>query len=246
MGIVAIERDLVPGICDSKKLLDSTRRVLEEMIKKKAAFWHVAQRSHVEIDAKGLEICWAECIKECYDAAQKAIPGIEVQADFHPWHDAEKLKDYVKGVKFIREGDDEVLEIGAGSILAKCAQVDWMREAHLKYPAWGFAAHKGYGVPDHWNRIKIHGLSEIHRRTIADKPPKNLIKEERPYDREQALALLNEMQPILKKDWVGQWERQFLSSTFTQVLGGSPLSARQMFFLVRTAARMRHEAKKHQ
>ncbi len=61
------------------------------------------------------------------------------------------------------EGDALSYSIGAASILAKVTRDRLMRELDQQFPQYGFAAHKGYGTPDHLAAIEKHGPCAIHR-----------------------------------------------------------------------------------
>ena len=41
-----------------------------------------------------------------------------------------------------------------------------MTEAAAQYPAYGFDRHKGYGTRLHYQLLREHGPSPIHRRTF--------------------------------------------------------------------------------
>lgn len=64
-------------------------------------------------------------------------------------------------------GDRRCLSIAAASILAKVARDRWMSEvADLRYPEYGFARHKGYGTPQHWEALRHYGPCALHRRSF--------------------------------------------------------------------------------
>jgi ribonuclease HII len=60
-------------------------------------------------------------------------------------------------------GDGRVRSIAAASIIAKVARDTLLREAHLRWPAYGFDHHKGYMTPEHVRALRAHGLSPFHR-----------------------------------------------------------------------------------
>jgi len=68
--------------------------------------------------------------------------------------------------KIIR-GEDASLSIAAASIVAKVIRDRIMVELDAKYPEYGFARHKGYGTPEHLERLRRHGPSPVHRRSFA-------------------------------------------------------------------------------
>ena len=63
----------------------------------------------------------------------------------------------------IVKGDALSLSIGAASILAKVARDNFMAQADLDYPGYGFARHKGYGVPEHMAALAKLGPCPLHR-----------------------------------------------------------------------------------
>ena len=68
--------------------------------------------------------------------------------------------------KAIIGGDKFVKSISAASIVAKVTRDRIMRDAHQKYPEYGFLKHKGYGTKMHLEAIREHGICEIHRKSF--------------------------------------------------------------------------------
>ena len=77
----------------------------------------------------------------------------------------------VKTLRFpqtpIVKGDSRSYSIAAASVLAKVTRDRAMEEFHARWPAYGFAEHKGYGTPQHLAAIAAHGPCPIHRRSFA-------------------------------------------------------------------------------
>ncbi len=65
------------------------------------------------------------------------------------------------------KGDARSYSIAAASVLAKVTRDRLMVEFDRVYPAYGFAEHKGYATPQHYDAIEKHGPCPIHRRTFA-------------------------------------------------------------------------------
>ena len=61
------------------------------------------------------------------------------------------------------KGDGINFTIAAASIIAKTERDRMMETLDLEYPGYGFAAHKGYGTPEHRDALKRLGPSCIHR-----------------------------------------------------------------------------------
>ena len=57
--------------------------------------------------------------------------------------------------------------ISAASIIAKVTRDRLLAQLHEEFPCYGFAAHKGYGTPEHLQALKVHGACVHHRRFFA-------------------------------------------------------------------------------
>ena len=77
----------------------------------------------------------------------------------------------VKTLRFpqtpIVKGDSRSYSIAAASVLAKVTRDRLMVAYHERWPAYGFADHKGYGTAQHLAAIAAHGPCPIHRRSFA-------------------------------------------------------------------------------
>ncbi len=67
----------------------------------------------------------------------------------------------------IVKGDALSYSIAAASVLAKVTRDRLMREFDAHFPGYGFAVHKGYGVPQHLAAIEKLGPCPIHRMSFA-------------------------------------------------------------------------------
>lgn len=66
------------------------------------------------------------------------------------------------------DGDYKVFCVAAASILAKVYRDELMVKLHQKFPAYGFAQHKGYGTRFHIQQIRKLGISSAHRQSFCD------------------------------------------------------------------------------
>ena len=64
-------------------------------------------------------------------------------------------------------GEAKSLSIAAASIVAKVTRDRIMIGEDKKFPAYGFAKHKGYGTRMHMEAIRENGFSPIHRKTFG-------------------------------------------------------------------------------
>jgi ribonuclease HII len=69
----------------------------------------------------------------------------------------------------IEGGDASQPIIGLASIVAKVTRDAHMRRMAKRYSEYGFDIHKGYGTALHYERIRRHGLSPLHRRRFFKK-----------------------------------------------------------------------------
>jgi ribonuclease HII len=149
--------DLPPGIDDSKALTEKRRAALEPEIKARAIAWGVGFASAREIEA--LNILGATGLAMCRAIEAMGVRPVAALVDGNYRF---KLPCPVQTVV---GGDGLSLSIAAASILAKTARDRLMVEMDALYPAYGFARHKGYNAPIHYDALKLHGPCPEHRRT---------------------------------------------------------------------------------
>lgn len=65
------------------------------------------------------------------------------------------------------KADLTVPAVSAASIVAKVARDAYMLDIAADYKDYGFDKHVGYGTAMHLERLKLHGVSELHRRSFA-------------------------------------------------------------------------------
>lgn len=70
------------------------------------------------------------------------------------------------------EGDAKSYTIAAASVLAKVTRDRLMRELDKQFPGYGFAEHKGYSTPQHFEAIEKLGPCAIHRKSFSPMRPK--------------------------------------------------------------------------
>ncbi len=149
----------IPHVDDSKKLDARERERLEPVIKDVCVAWAVGFVEPDEIDR--INIYWAGLL-----AMQRAVEGLAI-APQHLLVDARRIRDLTLPQQPIVKGDAKSLSIAAASILAKTARDARMRELDVLHPGYGFAAHKGYPVPEHLAALGRLGACPVHRRSFA-------------------------------------------------------------------------------
>jgi ribonuclease HII len=69
-------------------------------------------------------------------------------------------------------GDLVSYGVACASILAKVERDRMMGELDGRYPEYGFAVHKGYGVPEHLQALETYGPCPVHRLTYKPVLPR--------------------------------------------------------------------------
>ena len=152
----------IPGLDDSKKLTEKKREALFPVIQEQALAWSVAAVDAAEIDR-------TDILSARMKAMQLAIDGLSPKPDF-ALIDGNRDKGRSAAIltphRCLVKGDSLSASIAAASILAKVSRDRYMTEAAAQYPAYGFDRHKGYGTRLHYQLLREHGPSPIHRRTF--------------------------------------------------------------------------------
>lgn len=157
-GVIFDENIEILGIDDSKKISEKRREELYEEILQKALAYKI-----VEVDAEKIdEINILEATK--YGVCQ-IVNNINIKPDLVL---VDALKDLNITEKYISviKGDATSYSIAAASILAKVYRDRKMKEIAKIYPEYEFEKHKGYGTKLHYEKLKMYGLSDIHRKSF--------------------------------------------------------------------------------
>lgn len=149
----------IVGLNDSKKLSPKKRERLAAEIRQKAIAWAIAEASTEEIDT--INILQATLL-----AMRRAIENLQPSADIAEVDGLHGPKVAIP-VKAIVDGDANEPHISAASILAKTHRDTLMTALAERYPAYGFARHKGYGTALHLQALQTHGPCPEHRRSFA-------------------------------------------------------------------------------
>ncbi|TWC65713.1 ribonuclease HII [Herbaspirillum sp. SJZ099] len=149
----------IPGLRDSKKLSEAARDSLALEIKANAIAWAIASCNEQEIDE--LNILHASML-----AMRRAVESLATQPTL-ALIDGNRCPVMSIRSEAIVKGDDKVPAISAASILAKTARDAALMALHDTYPHYGFDRHKGYPTALHLERLRLHGVSPVHRRSYA-------------------------------------------------------------------------------
>ncbi len=158
-AVILDPRHPIKGLTDSKKLSESQRVNLFQQIRKYALAWSVARASVQEID--DINILQASLL-----AMQRAVNALHIAPEL-ALIDGNQCPALSCPALAIVQGDVSQPAISAASIVAKVCRDRVMRMLDKKYPAYGFAGHKGYATPQHLAALEQLGPCRIHRQSYA-------------------------------------------------------------------------------
>jgi ribonuclease HII len=156
----------LPGLDDSKKLKESERDVLRNIIEQKALAWAVGIVDHKEIDR--INILNASIL-----AMHLAVDKLSIQPD---WLliDGNRFHAY-DGISHttVIKGDAKFASIAAASILAKTHRDAFMAKLHDEFPMYNWQQNKGYPTSAHRGAIIEYGPCSYHRTSFRLTPQVN-------------------------------------------------------------------------
>jgi len=153
---------IIPGVNDSKKLSEKKREALFVEITAAAISYGIAFATSGEIDE--INILNATFLAMC-----RAVEGLSTPADFALIDGNLKPEGLRVPCCAVVHGDAVSHSIAAASILAKVTRDRYMQKLDGLYPQYAFAKHKGYGTRLHYEKLKEHGVSEVHRLSFLKK-----------------------------------------------------------------------------
>ena len=160
-AVILPPHTVIEGLNDSKKLTDKRRRELFPMICEKAVAYGIAFASVEEIDEMNI-------LQATFLAMRRAIEQLEGKAEF-ALIDGNRQTDFGIPAMTVVKGDSRSANIAAASVLAKVTRDEYMEKLALEYPQYGFEVHKGYGTKRHYEALREHGASAVHRKTFLKK-----------------------------------------------------------------------------
>lgn len=154
---------------DSKKLTESQRYRLREIIEHEAVSWAVGIVTAREIDK--INILRASIL-----AMHRAVDKLKIRPQ-HLLIDGNKFSPY-PGIPHttIVKGDATYMNIAAASILAKTYRDDYMSALAKEYPQYDWESNKGYPTAKHRAAIREYGTTPYHRMSynLLGEEPKQL------------------------------------------------------------------------
>jgi ribonuclease HII len=154
----------VPGVDDSKVLTAAERERLAAAIRATAFASAVVAVPADVIDRINI-------LEATRRAMAQAVSSLRPEPDCVVV-DAVLLRGFqVPCIPLVR-GDAVSYGVACASILAKVERDRMMSELDGQYPGYGFAVHKGYGVPEHLLALETYGPCPIHRLTYKPVLPR--------------------------------------------------------------------------
>ncbi len=144
---------------DSKQLTDKDRYELRPEIEEKAITWAVGIVDNVEIDQINI-------LKASFLAMHRAVDQLKQSPELL-LIDGNRFTPYKQTPhQCIIQGDGKFLSIAAASILAKTYRDDFMKEAAIQHPQYGWETNMGYPTKFHREAIRNYSTTSLHRLTF--------------------------------------------------------------------------------
>ena len=164
-AVIVDPRCAVPGVDDSKCLTAPERERAAAAIRATALATAVACVSADVIDRVNI-------LEATRRAMGKALAALRPAPDC-ALVDAVRLS----GLRFpcipVIRGDAISYAVACASIVAKVERDRMMVDLDRRYPHYGFAAHKGYSVPEHMAALVTYGPCPEHRLTFRQVLPRH-------------------------------------------------------------------------
>ncbi|RAX57101.1 ribonuclease HII [Helicobacter monodelphidis] len=150
----------IDGLNDSKKLSRTQRFLLEKHIHQSSEYIIVSFDA-TQIDTQGLSACLHTGLLKI----QKQLNADEYIFDGN-------CNFGIKSYKTLIKGDQQLQEIQAASILAKCAKDRESLDLDQLYPKYLFKNHCGYATKKHLQAIMQYGKLPCHRKSFQIQAPR--------------------------------------------------------------------------
>lgn len=151
---------------DSKKLSEKSRKDIilkvDPFQKSHEVFFGIGEVSARTIDEIGI----SAAIKEATLEALTSLHTQGVPLDAFIFLDGSLHAPVGYSQETIIKGDEKIPEISLASIYAKDYRDTKMKAFGLQYPGYFFEKHMGYGTSAHYEALKKHGLTELHRKSF--------------------------------------------------------------------------------
>ncbi|MBK9339144.1 MAG: ribonuclease HII [Lewinellaceae bacterium] len=152
-----------PWLNDSKQVTEKQRDELRRIIEQEAVAWSVARAEPGEIDRINI-------LQASFLAMHRALDGLGICPEFI-LVDGNRFRQYTDVPHLcVVKGDGKYAAIAAASILAKTHRDAEMYRLAGLFPPYHWEDNKGYPTAAHRDAIRLHGLTEHHRRSFQQLP----------------------------------------------------------------------------
>lgn len=152
---------------DSKTLNKRQREKADREIRSTAFAIGLGWVDAATIDRVGITIAVKWAMEQALEQIQQPYDTVIIDGHLNFLAANPKAKALIKA-------DASIPAVSAASIVAKVARDNYMAEITASYPQYGFEKHVGYGTTLHLERLKLHGVSQLHRRSF--KPIRALLR----------------------------------------------------------------------
>ncbi|MCW8850307.1 MAG: ribonuclease HII [Melioribacteraceae bacterium] len=160
-AVIFAKDTFIDGVNDSKKIKESDRSILAELIKSKALTYAYGIVNQNIIDEINI-------LQATLKAMKIAVSKLNIKPDLI-FIDGNKSFLTEIPTKTIVKGDSKSFSIAAASILAKVKRDELMKTKAKEFPHYAWEKNKGYGTLEHINAIKEFGITSLHRKTFLRK-----------------------------------------------------------------------------
>jgi ribonuclease HII len=150
----------IRGLNDSKQLNEAVREKLYHRIVERALAYTIVFVEREEIDR--INIFQATMV-----GMTRSLMGLSLAPQMALIDGNRLPRTLPCEARAVIGGDASEPSISAASILAKVSRDRHMHDLDVRHPGYGFAKHKGYGVPEHLQALASLGPCEAHRRSFA-------------------------------------------------------------------------------
>lgn len=156
----ALDKSLLSGLDDSKKLTPKRRAALYDMLaESRAVQTGIGIASVEEIDAINI-------LQATFLAMSRALADLPHAVDVS-LVDGSQMPQLPCTVQAVVKGDSRSLSIAAASIVAKVTRDRMMAKLAVEFPGYGWESNQGYGAPAHRQGLETLGVTPHHRKSYA-------------------------------------------------------------------------------
>lgn len=159
-AVVLDQKRRYRGLDDSKLVPEPVREALYERIVATALAWSVVVVEVEEIDRVNI-------LRATLLGMARALRAISPLPSLALIDGNQLPHDLPCPARAIVDGDASERCISAASIIAKVTRDRLMRELDAQHPGYGFASHKGYSTPEHFEALNRLGPCALHRRSFS-------------------------------------------------------------------------------